>query len=331
MSAAPEWVTEGQYLPRLRDLIQIGWGLPWFSRRYGSWEPREVMLPSCSILSTGHFTHFPAVCTPKILGDLEDVVALYEEYVNRGLGRVRRPELALVKFFRDERVGLNFAGRGRQPTEWWEPLVKVLVLASRISGRVLTVAGWGPTGTVVSLDLGGYYMEVRHWGAFSNTESTMHHASVNATDVSFDGLKVPRLFTSHPLAVALDRLGAHRDALQLANLAIRADAGRRKPLLDPATLFAPPARRVPRQPRKVDAERLRVAEGFRGLFEESYSIDELRELLVPRLMTATDFREVIGREGREVRDRWGGGAEARPTARAAQRFETYLDNLSMEP
>jgi len=194
------------------------------------------------------------------------------------------------------------------------------VLASKVSGRPIDLTGWGPTGAVLSLDLGGYFMQVRHWGAFSNTKGTTHHATRNATDVSFDAFRVGRLTTTHPLAVAMSELGAHREVLQLVNLAIRADANRRTPLLAPESLFAPEHTRVGRQPRKVDEERLKTAEHYRGLLEESHTLNELYEILVPSLMNYRDFQTVFGRPGR--RDTY------RYTQRAQARFQEYLDNLS---
>lgn len=274
---------------------------------------QPTVLPGFTVYDADEHGRAERWLVPRLGVDLEEVVQVYEEFVDRPLGTVRCPERVARRLYRSKR-SQDFFGPLRRPEQWWLPGAQLVAVASTLT-KETPVRGEAS----VSLDLGGMKMEVTPRGCWSNFTGAMRRARVPAADADFAPLYVPMLLTDNPLAQALAAAGATGSALWAANSAIRAADAGRLPRTFLAGLSAPrrgrgaARQRVTSLPDKVGA----MAE-CREILDQCGpgSLRSLYASAVPALMTASDFIDMVG-------DPWKNNSRAvGPTV--AERFSAFL-------
>jgi hypothetical protein len=245
--------------------------------------------------------------------DREEVVAIYEAYVDRPLGLVPVPDRAARAVYSGPAADIFF-GLRRKATEWWVPAAKLIAVASRLSGVPAVV-----TDDSVTLDMGDYLMSAAPRGCWSNFSGGLHVAIERPDDASIDLLRVPLLITAHPLAKVLASLQAPPALLWAANSAIRCEALGRIPRIRPIHL-APSIGRKRHKPREHAVKDAAAAmTTCRLIIDDPYpgSHRDLFSAAVPWLMRAGDFADLVGIPG--------SNPEKQISEEGCERFSEYLD------
>lgn len=229
-------------------------------------------------------------CLPRTGKDLEDVLAVYEEYVDRPLGGVRVPDAVARRLFSQPTSRLFFGDR-RRPRDWWVPAALLVAVASHVAKVPAKVQPHR-----VLLELPSYRLEVTRRGCWSNFRSRMVLAKVAAEDADMALLTVADLVTSHPMALALAQARAPEEILMAANAAIRAEqAGRIPPILAPELTYGAKPFRGKSARRYSPADIRGAVLACRELIEAGGPgvLQELYSCAVPTLMTRQEFGDVV--------------------------------------
>jgi hypothetical protein len=303
MPSLPKWMDGKRALNSLtKALADRDLALQVQSRFNSDHDSKQlVMLPGFSMFDQSNGVSASEWCVPRPMRDRDDLLMVYEEYVDRPLGKVPAPDRVARQILQG-RTGDMFFGPGlRKPTEWWLPAAQLIALASRMSGVMAVV-----TDDTVSLDMGDYMMRVERRGCWSNKDRRLHLAVDAADDADSAQLRVPLLITAHPLAKALLSAGAPPAALWAANSAIRCELHGKHPKIRTAH-FAPLAlmrktthvrkRRYTHAPSAMTTCRLIIDEPYPG------SHLDLFVAAVPALMHRADFADIVGGVGKDSEER----------------------------
>lgn len=317
MPPLPDWVDGKRALYTLANALNArGLTLLTQARFNDTHDTNPVMLPGFSMFDRSHGTAASDWCVPRPRVDREEVIAVYEAYVDRPLGRVNVPDRIARQVYKGPAADTFFGGR-RTATEWWLPAAQLVAVASRLS-KVQAVL----TDDTVTLDMGDYTMSAAPVGCWSNSANRLHRAMEVPDDANVDLLRVPMLMTSHPLAKALVSVAAPSGILWAANSAIRCEALGRLPRirvshLSPRGLRSPTA---PKQPRLHKTYDEAAAMGScRLIIDDPYpgSHRDLFLAAVPALMRGVDFADLVGVPGQNP--------ERMLSEEACERFSNYLD------
>lgn len=289
--ASNGWTSDVDALSPLRELIQQGWGLAWFSRRYAVEEPCETLLPAVRPWHDSPRIFVPGAFKPATRLSLDDVVDVYEEYADLQLGRVKFAERHLVRLFGDEEMTYRWFGpHCRPPAAWWMPAARMVLLAAALCDKPVEVDRLGRDGHTISVDTGTYYLSAAPDRIFRNMTGEYQRKPL-AIDCNVNTLNAPATTWKHPLASLLARLDAHSELLQLANAALQKRRGR----INPVELFdlnrPLKAEKVERQ---MTRDEVSTIAHVRGMLDERVTTAELFPLLVPRFMNHREFRGVVG-------------------------------------
>lgn len=275
-----------------------------------------VTLPAFTPFSIDNGQWAAAWSVPRTLKDLDEVVAVYEEYADRKLGALRNPCQVARRVFQAA-TSRKFFGPARRPWDWWRPAAQLVALASQLSKTPAKVQG-----TRVLLEVGGYRMEVTRRGCYSNFRKRVVDAQIPAEDADISLLTLDALTTAHPLARALAMGMEPTSILWAANAAIRAEAaGRIAPILAHSIEFLPPRSRGRNAKRHSEADARGALHACRDTLENGGPgiLPELYQHAVPVLMNHREFAEVLAspwnRPGRTI-----GQA-------SVQRMQDHLDQI----
>ena len=317
MPPLPEWVDGKRALFTLSNALhQRGLTLLTQARFNDPNDNNPVMLPGFSMFDRSHSIAASDWCVPRPRVDRDEVIAVYEAYVDRPLGRVNVPDRIARHVYSGPSSDKFFGGR-RTATEWWLPAAQLVAVASRLS-KVQAVL----TDDSVTLDMGDYTMSAAPVGCWSNSANRLHRAMEVPDDANTDLLRVPMLMTTHPLARALISVGAPSGILWAANSAIRCEAlGRlsriRVSHLSPRGQRSPSAKRPVKQHKRYDVAASMAS--CRLIIDDPYpgSHQDLFLAAVPALMRGLDFSDLVGSPS--------GNAERSLPEPACERFSDYLD------
>lgn len=223
-------------------------------------------------------------CIPRP-SDLSDLVNVYEEYVDRPLGKVRLPDTVAKRLYQTPALAVRYFGGRKRANAWRLPATKLVLVAQHFGAIVER----GPAGAV-STEVEGYRFEVTSRGCYSNTHGKfMSHRSGGP---AHEGLAVPELRTRNPVAIAMTDLGADIGGLWALSSVLRARAYRNLPM---DTLLVPPPRvspgrvRDPQQVREALLEATDLAEQCMDAV-----LVQLHAAMVPRLCGIDDFKKTFG-------------------------------------
>lgn len=225
--------------------------------------------------------------------DWEDLLCDFEAYVDRPLGKVRRPDIRAREHLHGASWRRYF-GEPRKPREWWVPAVKLLALVYRKVGGEVTIKSPGH----VVLEHETWKAEVTPTGGWMPWGEKFVPAAWRASDADIAHLRTPMLTTEHPLAAALVSLQAPRSVLWAANTVVRAqESGRFEPLemVDLEVLKSRPRPPV-RKSRVSDSEAAGAVEVLRDAldFAPDLTVIGAYRALVPHSVTGVEFTEAMG-------------------------------------
>ncbi len=178
-------------------------------------EPR--LLPGFNVFDSTEKARALDWCAPAKPVDRDEMIGLWEEFVDNNLGRLPRPDRILRRAFLGA-TSDEYFGAPREALQWWKPAAKFIAVAARAFPGKLT---WDSTW--VKFDMGDYQMAVYYNAAWSNTYGRLVRTSALADDADISQFDVPALTTEHPLAHALPR-DADPGLLWAVNTAIRTEA-----------------------------------------------------------------------------------------------------------
>lgn len=228
---------------------------------------------------------------PTCRREIDDVIAIYEEYVDRPqLGALRKP-CQVARRIIGPAVAQKFFGPVRKPWDWWEPAARIIAIAANLTGLPLLTA----PGRMV-LDLGEYRMEATRRGCYSNFRGRIVVAKLAAHDADITSLSTRELRTAHPLARALVQGSAPLPVLWAANAAIRAEPTRGNPSLTARQLDLPVRRGRGLGVRNFSKGDIRGAiAACQEILENSEGdmVGDLYASAVPILMSRKEFAEVV--------------------------------------
>ena len=291
MQALTSWVSGAQALKSI-DLYLQSTGTKLLTQARMFDEPGEengaITLPGFTPFSIEGGVMAADWCVPRTHRDLEEVLAVYEEYADRKLGVVRAPCLVARRVFKSAHTRAFF-GAAVRPYDWWQPAVRLVALVSGISRTPAVVQE-----SRVLLQLEDYKLEVTRRGCYSNFRGRVVTAAIPAEDVGIEHLATPPLITSHPLARVL--IGAPESVLWAANAAIRAErAGQVAPITGRHSIFSTPRRRSRGVSRHTNADVRGAIWACRDTLEQGGpgNLHELYRQAVPALMGAREFAQVV--------------------------------------
>lgn len=255
----------------------------------------NVMLPGFSIFDVSERIRATEWCTPRQVVDRDEIISVYEEYVDRPLGTTPVPDRVGRSLYIGK-ASDQFFGRRRKATEWFLPVLKIIALAAHASRGKVTL---GPDS--VHLDMGDYVMSASPRGCWSNTTGALHRSVQRPDDANTDTLRVPVLLTSHRLAKALVALESPPWMLWIANTAIRAEMAGDIPKIRAVHLDRIPQGRTAQEPFKA-GEPADIAAAMvvcRQITDAPYpgSHQDLFASAVPLLMREVDFKDLVGAVG----------------------------------
>ncbi|MBT2325532.1 hypothetical protein J7E62_24670 [Variovorax paradoxus] len=251
---------------------------------------------------------------PQPKGDVQDLLSLWESYVNQNLGSRSLGQSPLTPIERDTFVltrtdfGRVFGGP-RAPGEWAQPAAMMIAIAQHLEGQEnleleLSSAPRYERRKVLKLRMhvSGYLMEVTPKGVYSNMKSSRIAPRFQASDAKLDGLCIRPLRTDHPLAVALvENEEAPHACLQAANVVLRAlQLG----------MLAESDIKLSSGANLKAAREASVLEAI-GLLDRERNLRLVYDKLVPGVVTAAEFRRDFGNPFRgtstprsETVDKW---------------------------
>jgi hypothetical protein len=248
---------------------------------------REVTLPGFDLFTQGARSPFEW-CVPKPR-DEEHLINVYEEYVDRKLGKVDRPDTVARRLYANRVTARAYFGERRAASDWYVPAAKLVAASQHFD---CTVERRGLTLTAF---VSGYTLMVSPRGCHSNLRGASEAAQVVATDIGGAELSVPEISTRHPLAAALVQVEAPDCALWAANTLVREEAFHR---IDTTTLFKPTARQALSAAKRLNrVEAVRIATLEATEVAEGQAIQPLVALyqaMVPQLCSAQYFKKHFG-------------------------------------
>lgn len=251
--------------------------------------PTQVMLPGFTPFTDAGGVRASDWTVPGRITDLDEVLAVYEDYVDRPFGKYNRPD-RIARSVAQGPVVERFFGRNRGPLEWWIPAVQLIAIASRLTDTPADVAHME-----VKLETDEFKMHVRPDGCWSNTHQRMATTKNFASDACMEELTVDPLVTDHPLAQALVGIALPRPVLMAANAVVRCEIAGAIDKVRPIHLEWVPTRRHSNK-RKVNA--VNAAGALTALREEvdlgDATFRDLQLIAVPALMTIRMFNQVVG-------------------------------------
>lgn len=255
-------------------------------------DPLNVILPGFSMFDAGDLIRATNWCVPRPKFGIDEVLAVYEEYVDRPLGLTPVPDRVARKAYRGHAADQLF-GERRTATQWWQPAAKLIAIASYITKETARV-----TDDSVEITFGQFKMSASPQGCWLNTFGRLRQAACPPDDASSEALRLPTLVTNHPLGKALIAVRAPRPLLWAANSAIRAEQAGRMATIRPAQLgvqkYRMPTRRT---------KTLRPLLGRREAYARCEEIlgnpgpgshHELYMTAVPTIMRMSDFNDLVG-------------------------------------
>ncbi len=239
---------------------------------------------------------------PKPKGDVQDLLGLWEAYVDQDLGArySRRSPLEAIqrdRFVLGSAAFKRVFGGPRHPRDWAQPAAMIIALAQHLEGQenlqfTLSNAALMHERTLqLRMHLSGYMLEVSHRGIFSNMHRKVVSPRYQASDAKLEGLCIRPLRSAHPLAVALmENEDTPHACLQAANVVLRAV---RQGLLDEqdVRLSAGAAPRAAREEAVVAALQL---------LDREKNLRLVYDKVVPRVVSAAEFRNLFGNPFRGV-------------------------------
>lgn len=280
--------------------------------------PQTVMLPGFAVFDHAGGLRALDWCLPRTRLDRDEILGIYEEYVDRPLGRVPVPDRVARGVFSGKSADTVF-GERRSPAQWWLPAAQLIAVAS---AKTKIAAKY--TEDTVSLDLGDYQMSVTPEGCWSNFRGRLKTAADLPDDANIGALRVPLLMTKHPLAGALAAHSMPVGVLWAANCAIRAESAGRIPKIRAAHLgvLRKSRGRGPRRLKASVADVVGAISASREMLDgpEYATLRDLYKVAVPTLMTVTDFTDLLA-------DPWGRSAlEGKPIGSGVRaRMHEFLD------
>lgn len=239
---------------------------------------------------------------PKPKGDVQDLLGLWEAYVDQDLGSraSRRSPLEVIerdRFVLGPAAFRKVFGGPRRPHDWAFPAAMIIALAQHFEGQenlqveVSRAALMHERTLKLRMYLAGYMLEVNHRGVYSNMRRKAVTPRYQASDAKLDGLCIRPLRTSHPLAIALlEHEDTPHTCLQAANVVLRG--------LSQGVLAESEIRFSEGVPRSA-AREAAVVEALRQLDRER-TLRSVYDKLVPHVMSATEFRKEFGNPFRGV-------------------------------
>lgn len=248
---------------------------------------RFLVLPGFDLFTLGARSPYEW-CVPKPR-DEEQLINVYEEFVDRDLGLVKAPERIAKRVFGSFQVSKAYFGPSpRAAAYWYTPAVKLLATAQHFGCEVQR------NGRTLTTNLFGYTMMVSPMACHSNLRRASVVTKLPAVDIGPGELVVPSLRTKHKLAVALMDAGADDACLWAANTVIRAEmAG----LVDTTDLFAPSRAQVLSAAElrlRIDSIRNAALEASEVAQGHQAPISALYEAMVPTVCSAQRFKASFG-------------------------------------
>jgi hypothetical protein len=255
---------------------------------YDSAPSETVRLPGFDLFTVGNRSPYEW-CVPKPR-DAEQVINVYEEYVDRKLGSVAAPERVAKGLYGSHKVAKAYFGDSPRPaSQWYAPLAKVIAAALHFEAQV------EHRGRTISGYLLGYTLLASPSSVHSNLQRATLVTAGNAVDFGPLELSVPDLRTRHPLANTLVAIGADDACLWAANTAIRADergvVNIKEDLFTPAEkkkVLTAAERRL-----KIDTIRAAALEASEVALGHPRPVTALYEVMVPALCSAQVFKTRI--------------------------------------
>lgn len=292
MQPLPRWVNASRALKVItKHLYDRGETLKAQAILKGSKVGVPVTLPGYNLFSRDEATKAFAWCIPGSTVDRDEVIGIWEEYVDRGFGVYGMPDRIPRRAVRRIPGSNNFFGAPREALQWWLPAAQLIALASHKSGVSATY-----TQTSVALDMGDYKMEVTPGGCWSNTIGHRTTTVYLADDADIHQLDVPGITTGHPLAQAVGD-GVPPSILWALSSVIQAEGLGRIPKVRPVHLVHEV--RVPRERQKRKNPHrpcdIRAADAaLRAEMDHGSPLQTLFEVAVPVLMTKSEFSITVG-------------------------------------
>lgn len=254
-------------------------------------EPKDakpVMLPGFTIFDHCNGIFAADWCVPRPRVDRDEVVMIYEEYVDRPLGRLPVPDRVARRVYAGAAADTFFGPRCADG-DWWTPAAKLVAIASSMTR---TPAVYYETS--VSLDLGDCRMSAAPDGCWSNFMQRVRVAPDLAHDASMDGLRVPLLITNHPLAKAVAGENLSPAVLWAINSAIRTESAEAIPTIKPIHVgFVPRKKRSKSKVVGTTADVVGAIAACRELLDEQALLMDLYRVAVPILMSGADFSDLL--------------------------------------
>lgn len=328
----PEWVNGKRALSTLKTaLSERGLTAQVQALFKDTDDTTPVTLPGFSMFDTASGLSATQWCVPRPIGDRDDIIGLWEEYIDRPLGRVAVPDRVARRIL-SAPLGEKFFGTyRREATEWWLPAAQLIAIASGVSGLAARV-----TNDSVTLDMGDYAMSVTPSGGWSNATRAIRPCAELPDDANIAPLRVPALLTAHPLAKALVSLSVPPALLWAANSLICCESMGRHPRVRPVMLtpigskLVSAKRNAVRRPGRERLEsrsRRDIPASMatcRQILDDPYpgSHRDLYIAAVPALMSVRDFSWLVGIPGNN--------AERALTEFACENFADHLETLERE-
>ena len=250
-------------------------------------EGKPVSLPGFNLAWRGDVVSPFQWAVPKP-ADEGQLLNVYEEYVDRPLGTVNRPEAVARKLFKSRQVGRRYFGHARPAARWRVPAIKLVLAAAHFGAVVRKTMG------CYSVELGGYSLSVRRSGCHSNVQDrmlTLPRDRWDKADAEFE-LYVLRRVSAHPLARALKDAGADASLLWAASSVLA--SGDRVSAED---VLGDAPGHLTEQQRNVRLEEIRLAHAAAVEIAEGMASDTITALygvMVPALCSASRFKKLVG-------------------------------------
>lgn len=258
--------------------------------------PGKILLAGFTAFDSHDNVNVYDWCLPRASIAYDDLVGLYEEYVDRPLGTMACPERVLRSAWPPGRSEALFGITPRPAAHWWTPMAWLILALARSRGGTVDV-----NETWLKLQQTGCSFEVDFNYCYSNSTGKFRKYANPAEDAGVDGLTVPLLITSHPLALAVDQLaeGNLPTSVQWAlNTAIRCEADGKIPRIGRNDLVksAGPVKRN-RAARLTDADLIAAVRLCREILADpdEDSLYGIYKVAVPALLSRADFVVVVGK------------------------------------
>ena len=256
--------------------------------------PSRVKLPGFDLFDEEAGIKVFDWCVPNTRKDFDDVLVAYEAFADRPLGSFTRPDKEAIAACASTR-GRKFFGPISRRWNWWTPAVKLVAVASKVSGAPVEYLK-----DRVLLEHKGFRMEVTPNGCWSNFRGRIRASDGRAEDVGRDYISVGAWFTKEPLAAALIAVGAPAPVLWACNSLLREVAKEAHPPISMRSLDMEAERAIGR-PRKGPKAR-KPADVLGALAQAREAMDgaqgegllDVYRALVPYALTSREFKEAIG-------------------------------------